>query len=107
MKTLLSALTIAALTAGLTGLSYAAPFRYSACAHNNSEACRDARDAFAEHHNGVYPNQWYNQWYQGRQGRWAQRDKNWRWEGMDGRDYCHGPKGWEWTERSHDPHHWW
>ena len=107
MKTLSSAITIAALSMGLVGVTHAAPFRYSACANNNSKACRDARDAFAEHHNGVYPNQYYNQWYQGRPGRWAQSGRDWRYEGMDGDDYWRGSKGWEWRARHHEHHHWW
>ena len=80
-----------------------AQYRYSACANNNSKACRDARDAFARHHGVVYPQQYYSQWYQGQQGRWYQNNNNWRWEGMDGDDYWRGNNGWEW--RKHHHHH--
>ena len=53
MKKFLLALSLAALTAGFAGTSYA--FNYSSCANNNSQHCVDARNAFAEHHGGQCP----------------------------------------------------
>src|ERR1700730_12521690 len=104
MKTVLFAILLAALTAGFARTGYAQPYGYGGCANNNSKACRDARNAFAEHHNGLYPNQWYNQWYQGRQGRWNQQSNNWRYEGMDGDEYNRGDRGWEWRHHEHEEH---
>ena len=100
MKKFLFALALGTLTAGLAGTSMAA-----GCAGNNSRACRDARAAFAEHHNGQYPQQYYNQWYSGRQGRWNQEHNNWRWEGMNGEDYRRNHDKWEWQHRHHED--WW
>ena len=99
MKTFLFAITLAALSAGLAGTGYAQA--YSACVGNNSKACTDARNAFAEHHGGVYPEQYYNHWYQGRPGRWAQQSNAWRWDGMDGDRYSKGRHGWEWRHHHH------
>ena len=65
MKTVLFTILLAALSAGLAGSGYAQG--YSACAHNNSKACVDARNAFARHHGGVIPGQYYNHWFQGNQ----------------------------------------
>ena len=101
MKKILFALSLAALTVGIAGTGNAAPFGYGACANNNSQHCRDARNAFAEHHGGVYPEKYYDQWYQGRQGRWSQANNNWRWEGMNGDQYRHGTNGWHWMHH-HD-----
>jgi hypothetical protein len=101
MKTFLFAITLAALSAGLAGTSYA---QFGACAHSNSKACIDAKNAFAEHHGGVYPEQYYNHWYQGYPGRWNQVNNDWRWEGMNGDRYWKGPQGWEW-KRHHDHDH--
>lgn len=98
MKRFLFAIVLAVLTGGLAGTSYAD----RSCMNNNSKACRDARAAFAEHHGGLYPQQYYNQWYQGRQGRWNQEHNNWRYEGMDGDDYWKGHNGWTWSHHKHD-----
>jgi hypothetical protein len=106
MKRFVVTTVLAALTIGWSAAAYAQPYyRYSTCVNNNSKACRDARDAFAGHHNGQYPEQWYGHWYQGQQGRWNQVDNNWRWEGMDGDEYGNGPKGWEWKHHDHDHDH--
>ncbi len=97
MKKFLLALSLAALTAGFAGTSYAQGFSgYGACANNNSPHCVDARNAFAGHHNGIYPNQYYNSWYGGNQGRWNRTNNEWRWEGINGDRYAHGEHGWEW-----------
>ncbi len=95
MKKFLLALSLAALTAGFAGTSYA-QFREGNCVNNNSKHCVDARNAFAEHHGGRYPNQYYNHWYQGNQGRWNRENNEWRWEGMNGDRYTKGHRGWEW-----------
>ena len=100
MKKLFLALALGTLTAGIAGPSFA-----GSCAGVNTKACRDAREAFAEHHGGVYPQQYYNQWYNGRQGRWAQRDRDWRWEGMNGNDYWREKNEWKWHKRDHGD--WW
>src|ERR1035441_590788 len=65
MKTFLSAILLAALSAGLAGTSYA---QYGACVGNNSKHCVDARNAFAEHHGGVFPEQYFNHYHHGRPG---------------------------------------
>ena len=96
MKIFLFTILLAALSAGV---GYAAPYRYSACANNNSKECRDARDAFARHHNGKYPEQWYDQWYQGQQGRWNQRANKWQWEGAEGDQWFQGRQGHWYQER--------
>ena len=112
MKVFVLTILLAALSAGI---GYAQP--YGACVNNNSKACVDARNAFARHHGGVYPQQYYNQWYAGNQGRWNQQDNDWRWEGMNGDEYRRGDRGWEWRherreheheydrERGHEHHH--
>jgi hypothetical protein len=102
MKFFSFTLLLATLTLGLAGTGHA---QYGACVGNNSKACRDARDAFARHHGGVYPQQYYNQWYQGRQGRWNNNNNDWRWEGMDGDDYWRGNNGWAWGHRRHHHDH--
>jgi len=56
----------------------------------------DARNAFAEHHGGVFPEQYYNSWYAGNQGRWNQENNEWRWERINGDEYGKGDRGWEW-----------
>jgi hypothetical protein len=101
MKTVLSAILFAALSAGLAGTGFAQ--RYSACANNNSPACVEARNAFASHHGGAFPEQYYNHWYAGNQGRWYQQNNDWRWEGMNGDRYERGDRGWEWR-RYHEEH---
>jgi len=109
MKTFLFAAALTVLSAGA-----ASARGYSACINNNSKACRDARAAFAEHHNGQFPEQYYNSWYGGRQGRWNQRNNQWRWEGIDGDNYSKGRHGWQWAHprgrrneggRDHDHDH--
>lgn len=82
----------------VTGSSYA---QYSNCADSNSKACVDARNAFAEHHGGAFPEQYYNSWYAGNQGRWNQENNDWRWEGVNGDEYGKGDRGWEWKHH-HD-----
>jgi hypothetical protein len=101
MKTFLLALSLVALTAGLTGTSYA--FNYGSCVNNNSKHCVEARNAFAEHHGGQDPSQYYNHWYQGNQGRWNRVKNDWRWEGINGDQYWKGHRGWEW--KHHRDHH--
>lgn len=96
MKIFLLAIVLAALTTGLAGTAGA--YNQSckpvgACANNNSKECRDARAAFAEHHNGLYPEQWCNQWYQGQQGRWNQEGKKWQWDGGQGDQWFQGKQG--------------
>lgn len=92
MKTFVLTILLTALTSGIACAS-----GYRNCANNNSKACSDARAAFAEHHNGQYPERWYNQWYQGQQGRWSQRGSDWRWEGARGDNYEKGHDGWRWS----------
>src|SRR5271166_204924 len=103
MKIFLLALLLTALTGGLA-MAAEPCTGYSACAHSNSKGCRDARNAFAEHHNGMFPEQWCNQWYQGQRGHWNQHGNDWRWEGAEGDRYWKGPNGWEWKrhEQAHD-----
>jgi hypothetical protein len=102
MKTFLLTIALVALTAGLPGaqVGYYHPCRPGACAYNNSEECRDARNAFAEHHNGQYPEQWCNEWYQGQQGRWNQQGKRWQWEGAEGDQWFQGQRGHWFQERN-------
>jgi len=103
MKTLVGAFVLAAVSFGIAGTSFAqAP--YSACLGNNSPACVNARKAFAEHHGGTFPEQYYNSWYGGNRGRWYQENNNWRWEGANGDRYWKGDHGWEW-HHFHDEHH--
>ncbi len=54
MKILMFTVMLAALTAGMASAGY----DYHGCANNNSRACTDARNAFASHHGGVYPEQY-------------------------------------------------
>lgn len=77
------------------------PCQVGACFHNNSQECRNARNAFAEHHNGLFPEQWCNQWYQGQQGRWYQQDKTWHWEGNEGDQWFQGQQG-HWFQQPHN-----
>jgi hypothetical protein len=103
MKIFLLTILLATMTGGA---AMAAPYGYSSCANNNSKPCRDARDAFARHHNGLMPEQYNNSWYQGQQGRWNQNGNNWRWNSVDGREYRRGNSGWQWSgarrDRDHD-----
>jgi hypothetical protein len=99
MKTFVLTILLTALTGGI---ACAAGYN---CVDNNSKACVDARNAFAEHHNGQYPEQYYNQWYQGSQGRWNQKGAEWRWEGAKGESYAKGHNGWQWSgARGKDAH---
>jgi hypothetical protein len=107
MKTLL---LTAFLTAGAAGIAMAGggghmPGHYSACANSNSKECQDAKKAFAEHHNGQFPEQYYNQWYQGHQGRWSQQGKSWRWENADGGEYRKVHDKWAWVKEHHGHDH--
>jgi hypothetical protein len=97
MKTFLSAIMFA-LSVGLAQTSHA---QWGSCVNNNSRACVNARNAFAEHHGGQYPGNYYNHWYQGNQGRWTQEHSNWRWEGMNSDQYSKGAHGWEWKHHRH------
>jgi hypothetical protein len=96
------------LTAATAGMALAGggwhPYKPGSCYHNNSKHCVDARNAFAEHHNGMFPEQWDSQWYQGHRGRWVQHDKEWAWEGSNGDRYMKGKNGWVWAE-AHEHHH--
>jgi len=102
MRIFLLTLLFATLTGGFADAGY----NYSSCANNNSKACVDARNAFAEHHNGQFPEAFYNQSYQGQHGRWIQQGNDRRWEGADGREYRKGHNGWQWSgaRRQHDQH---
>lgn len=117
MKAFLLTIVLLASTAMLAGAAYAQVhqrYPYRNCQHNNSKACQDARKAFAEHHNGLYPEQWFNSYYQGQPGRWAwenaegddwfqgeqghwyKEPEGWRFWGDDGDAYRKGDKGWGW-----------
>lgn len=98
-KFILPILAAATLALGLSGTSYA---QYGSCVGNNSKHCVDARNAFARHHGGMYPEQYYNHWYGGQQGRWERQDNDWRWEGINGDRYWRGDRGWEWHRWHHD-----
>ena len=102
MKIFLFTIMLAALSAGLAmaGGGYNSCAAVGACAYNNSKDCRDARNAFAEHHNGLYPEQWCNQWYQGQQGRWYQQGNAWQWAGGEGDQWFQGQQGHWFQERN-------
>jgi hypothetical protein len=100
MKTFVLTVLLTALTGGIAS---AAGYGYSNCANNNSKACRDARAAFAEHHNGQAPERYYNQWYQGQQGRWNQKGGEWNWEGARGETYAKTHNGWQWGNARENP----
>jgi hypothetical protein len=103
-KILVPILTAATLALGLAGTSFAQ--NWGSCVGNNSKHCVDARNAFAEHHGGVMPQQYYNHWYQGQRGHWGQQNNSWRWDGMNGDQYSKGTHGWEWHHyRDHDHDH--
>jgi hypothetical protein len=87
MKKLLLSLVFVAFTAGIASAQVP-----GGCIGNNSRACVDARNAFAEHHGGVFP----GQYYQGYAGRWARNGNEWRFRSNDGREYYHGHDGWAW-----------
>ena len=130
MKTFLLTILLSAVTAALAGTAHAQGYPYRNCQHNNSKACQDARKAFAEHHNGLSPEQWFNSyyqgqpgrwawenadgddWYQGEQGHWYQEPEGWRFHGDDGDDYRKGNNGWGWIRgrghqerEEHERHH--
>lgn len=102
MKIFFFTILLAGLTAGLAsaGGGYNQPYSHRRCANNNSKACQDARKAFAEHHNGIYPDQYFNQWYQGQQGRWNQNGNNWQWQHAEGDQYYQGRQGHWYQERN-------
>jgi len=102
MKIFLFVMLLGALTAGLARaqFGYNQTCKVGACAYINSKECRDARDAFAEHHNGLYPEQWCNQWYQGQQGRWTPQGNEWQWAGADGDQWFQGQPGHWFQERN-------
>ena len=75
MKIFIFTIMLAALTAGLAKAG--GGYGYQTCANSNSKACRDARDAFANHHGGAYPQQFrenhaYNN---NNRGYWNERDQ--------------------------------
>jgi len=95
MKKLLLTLAFVAFTGGVASAQ-------GACYGNNSPACVHARNAFAEHHGGEYP----GQYFQGYQGNWRRYGNDWRFRSNDGREYYHGDRGWDWREaREHHHHH--
>jgi hypothetical protein len=100
MKIFLFAALLTAASAGVALAQGWHPYDRS-CVGNNSKQCVDARNAFAEHHNGMYPEQWDNQWYQGHQGRWIGHANDWRWEGSDGEQYRRVHDKWEWVKHHH------
>jgi hypothetical protein len=95
MKIFFFTILLAGLTAGLAGAGggYNQPYGNRSCANSNTKGCQDARKAFAEHHNGLYPDQYFNQWYQGQQGRWTRSGNNWRWQNAEGDQYYQGRQG--------------
>jgi len=96
MKKLLLSLVFVAFTGGI-----AAAAQPGGCIGRNNKACVDARNAYAEHHGGVYP----GQYYQGYRGNWARNGNEWRFRGENGREYWHSPRGWEWREAHFHHHH--
>ena len=101
MKKLFSLVVLTAISFGIAGSSFAQGY---GCMGNNSKPCQDARRAFAEHHGGAFPEQYYNSWYGGNQGRWYQQNNAWRWEGVNGDRYERGDRGWEWRHHHHHDH---
>ena len=111
MKTFALTVLVTLASAGLASAQMGNPVagnfpngKFHSCAHNNSKHCQDARKAFAEHHNGMSPEQWDNQYYQGHRGRWVQHDKDWAWEGSNGEQYRKVHDKWEWMQ-DHKHHH--
>jgi hypothetical protein len=106
MKTFVFAILIALASTGLASAQMGNPLagHYSGCANNNSKHCQEARAAFAEHHNGMSPEQWDNQNYQGHKGRWVQNGKDWRYEGSNGEQYRKVHDKWEWAEQKAHHH---
>ncbi len=107
MKTFLFTTLFTVATAGLAlaASDHMQGQHYSACANSNSKECQEAKKAFAEHHNGMYPEQYYNQWYQGHQGRWSQQGNNWRFENAEGGQYRKVHDKWEWVKEQHHHEH--
>ena len=69
VKMLVFAMVLATLSAGFASSASA----YDACAGNNSRACTDARNAYAEHHGGTFPGQAYGNYrggYNYNRGNW-------------------------------------
>jgi hypothetical protein len=97
MKIFLLTIAFAALTGGFATAN--SGYNYRACANNNSKQCRDARAAFARHHDGQTPDQWNNQWYQGQQGRWNKQGNNWQWKAAQGDEWFQGKQGHWYQER--------
>jgi hypothetical protein len=115
MRTLAFAILIALTSAGLASAQMGNPLaghfdsnplsgHFGSCAHNNSKHCQEAREAFAEHHNGMSPEQWDNQSYQGHKGRWTKGEKGWQWEGSNGEQYRKVHDKWGWVDQ-HTHHH--
>ena len=100
MKTLVFTIMLAALTAGLAS----AGGGYGNCVGNNSRACRDARNAFARHHGGVYPGQYRNQAYYNGGGYWRDGDRDWDHD-RDWRRDRHERHEWEERHERHEHHH--
>jgi hypothetical protein len=98
MKRLFSAIVLAAVSFGVVGSSFAQPY---GCLGNNGPACVNDRKAFAEHHGGVMPEQYFNSYYGGSAGRWYQRNNAWHWQGANGDRYEPGAHGWEWHRWHH------
>jgi hypothetical protein len=105
MKTLAFAILFALAFTGLASAQMGNPLagQNGGCAQSDSKHCQDARRAFAQHHNGLSPQQWDNQYYQGHRGRWQQQGKNWQWEGSNGEQYRKVHDKWGWVE--HQAHH--
>lgn len=113
MKIFVFTLLLAVLAGGSAHAQQRYPYRN--CRHNNSKACQDARKAFAEHHNGIYPEQWFSEnyqgqpgrwqwnnaegdtWYQGLLGHWFQEREGPRFRADNGDEYRKGDKGWGWV----------
>jgi hypothetical protein len=110
MKKLLLTVVFVAFTAGIASAQ-------SACVGNDSRACTDARNAFAEHHGGMFPGQLYgrypNQYLQAYSGRYlpaypgqfVQGYPTQYFQGypaqsmpMYRRAYTRSPHGWRWHE---------
>ena len=95
MKAFAFVLLIGALTLGTARAQFfnGGPCQPGRCWHNNSKECVDARNAFAEHHNGRYPEQYCNQYYQGQRGRWIQNGNQWQWSGGGSNQWYQGRQG--------------
>jgi hypothetical protein len=105
MKSFAFASLVAALTIGLAhaqmgnpiaGLDH--PEHLETCANNNSKHCQDARKAFAEHHNGMSPEQW-EKTHPGHREHWEQNGKNSALEGSNGEQHRKGRDKSEYVEQ--------